>query len=158
MHDLYNDSIYPASELNSKLAVASTGLIPADEILSYVSIAPLLINIASACFCLGCSALFHLYYVKSPAFNDFLSRLDYGGISVLIFGSCMPVLSYGFACKGEQVTLYVLLGIFLSINLACFVTSLIKEFDKPKFRPLRGGMFIFAGLSTVAIFATLFFN
>lgn len=37
----------------------------------------------------------------------------------------------------------------------CFVTTLIKQFDRPKYRPVRGGMFIFAGLSSIAIFVAL---
>ena len=50
---------------------------------------------------MGCSALYHLMYVKSESVGTWLSRLDYGGISILIFGSAFPVLYYSMAC--EQV-------------------------------------------------------
>lgn len=73
----------------------------ADEILSYVSIVPLLGMILSACFCLGCSSAFHLLNVKSRRFHNVLSRLDYGGISILIFGSVMPVVYYSFGCQDK---------------------------------------------------------
>jgi hypothetical protein len=58
----------PASkeDLNAKLQLVSSGLQSADVILSFIPIWPLLVNIFSAMFCLGCSAAFHLYYVKSP--------------------------------------------------------------------------------------------
>lgn len=123
-------------------------------ILSYVTIAPLLVNLASAVFCLGCSATFHLYAVKSQKINNILSRLDYGGISILIFGSAVPPIIYGFACDGSFVARYTLLGCQLALCAACFIVTLIKKFDSPKYRPVRGFMFIGAGLATIAIFIT----
>ena len=71
----------------------------AEQILNEVPMWPLFINIFSACFCMGCSAIYHLFLVKSPEYDANLARLDYGGISVLIFGSCVPVLYYAMACK-----------------------------------------------------------
>ena len=47
---------------------------------------------------MGCSALYHLCYVKDEKYQANLSRLDYGGISVLIFGSAFPILYYSMAC------------------------------------------------------------
>jgi len=35
------------------------------------------------------------------------------------------------------------------LNLSCFATSLVPKFDTPKWRPVRGGMFIAAGVSSV---------
>lgn len=37
----------------------------------------------------------------------------------------------------------------------CFVTTLIKKFDSPKFRPVRGSMFILAGCAVIATFIAL---
>ena len=71
----------------------------ADQILNYVPLWPLGINVFSACFCMGCSAVYHLFSVKNAKFQANLSRLDYGGISILIFGSCVPVLYYAMACE-----------------------------------------------------------
>jgi predicted membrane channel-forming protein YqfA (hemolysin III family) len=34
----------------------------------------------------------------------------------------------------------------------------MKKFDSPKFRPVRGGMFIFAGLAAVGVFCTILIN
>jgi len=47
---------------------------------------------------MGCSALYHLMYPKSAGYQSNLSRLDYGGISILIFGSAFAVLYYAMAC------------------------------------------------------------
>ena len=106
-------------------------------------------------FCLGCSAAFHLYYVKSPKFSDFMSRLDYGGISVLIFGSAMPIMVYSFACEGEFIQRWVWVGLHATMSILCFVTTLIKQFDKPKFRPIRALMFVLAGLSIIVTFIVI---
>jgi len=70
----------------------------AEQILNEVPMWPLFINIFSACFCMGCSATYHLLYVKNEKFQTNLSRLDYGGISILIFGSAFPILYYAMAC------------------------------------------------------------
>ena len=87
--------------LNSVEETTAPDFLDANEILNYVPIWPLIMNMLSACFCMGCSAIYHLMCVKNPYFQQTLSRLDYGGISVLIFGSAFPILYYGFAC--EQV-------------------------------------------------------
>jgi predicted membrane channel-forming protein YqfA (hemolysin III family) len=89
--------------LNNQLKIVAPNFKDADSILSYITIIPLMINLASAAFCLGCSAAFHLFYVKSPIFLNVLARLDYGGISVLIFGSALPIMYYSFACDPELI-------------------------------------------------------
>jgi predicted membrane channel-forming protein YqfA (hemolysin III family) len=40
----------------------------------------------------------------------------------------------------------------------CFVTTLIKSFDQPKYRPVRGIMFCAAGLSSIGIFINIAVN
>ena len=79
----------------------NTGEGPIDDIyefLNYVSRWPLFAHMASAAICLGCSAFYHLCFVKSIAVSNFLARLDYAGISILIGGSTMPPITYLFAC------------------------------------------------------------
>lgn len=146
---LLSDPPAEVSGLNDKLAEVTTGFQSADIILSYIPIWPLLTNIFSAFFCLGCSAVFHLYYVKSKNWSDFMSRLDYGGISVLIFGSAMPIMVYSFACEGEFIQRWVWVGLDALLCILCFVTTLIKKFDSPKFRPIRASMFLLAGLAII---------
>ena len=42
-----------------------------------------------------------------------------------------------------------------ALAMGCFVSSLVKKFDQPKFRPVRGSMFIGAGLSVIAVFIAI---
>lgn len=83
-------------KLRLKLAPS---MLDARQILNEVPIWPLTINIFSACFCMGCSALYHLMYAKNQAYQSTLARLDYGGISILVFGTSFPILYYSLACS-----------------------------------------------------------
>jgi predicted membrane channel-forming protein YqfA (hemolysin III family) len=40
-------------------------------------------------------------------------------------------------------------------TLGCFVASLVPKFDSPKFRPIRGVMFLITGMSTMFIFVSI---
>ena len=84
------------SDMTSYLNKAQSDIAPnfldADSILNEVPLWPLGINVFSACFCMGCSAVYHACYVKNVQCQGRLSRLDYGGISILIFGSAFPVV------------------------------------------------------------------
>lgn len=75
---------------------------PIDDIesyLNYVSKWPLFVHMISASICLGFSALFHLFFVYSEHAGSFLAKLDYAGITILIFGSTVPAIEYVFACN-----------------------------------------------------------
>ena len=84
--------------LNEIEAIVAPDFLEADQILNEVPIWPLAINVFSACFCMGCSALYHLMFVKNRKVSEALARLDYGGISILIFGTSFPILYYAMAC------------------------------------------------------------
>ena len=51
-----------------------------------------------AAICLGMSATYHLISNHSPAVNKFGNQLDYAGIVLLISGSFVPSIYYGFWC------------------------------------------------------------
>lgn len=59
---------------------------------------PLFVMLFGAVFCLGCSALFHLFIAHSEKVSNLLNRLDYAGISILIVCSCYPLNFYLFNC------------------------------------------------------------
>lgn len=84
-----------AKELNKLIP----SLAEAGEILSMTPIWPLAVHAFAAVFCMGCSATYHLMYVRNIATAKILIRLDYGGITVLIFGTCVPVIIYCFTCS-----------------------------------------------------------
>lgn len=43
----------------------------------------------------------------------------------------------------------------MTLDASCFIVTLMKKFDQAKFRPVRGIMYMTAGLSTAGIFITL---
>ena len=59
---------------------------------------PLFIMLSSAILCLLFSFLYHLLGIMNKTTNKILSRFDYGGISLLIAGSCYPPYYYFFNC------------------------------------------------------------
>lgn len=54
--------------LSSEQEEIAPDFLDADQILNYVPLWPLGINVFSACFCMGCSAIYHLMGVKNPAY------------------------------------------------------------------------------------------
>lgn len=124
----------------------------AEEILNEISLWPLFVNIFSACFCMGCSAIYHLMYVKGVKYQENLSRLDYGGISILIFGSAFPILYYAMACVQISLVKLIYMWSLAIVCLICFAVTLIPEFDKPNYRKARGLMYILLGLGSGIMF------
>jgi adiponectin receptor len=120
-------------------------------ILNYISIVPLSANLFCACFCLGCSATYHLLNVKSQKVAAILARLDYGGISILIFGTIYSVIYYGMACDEVANSKIVWTTIMSLGSGACFIVTLMPDCDKAKCRPAKGVMFIAMGLSTAFV-------
>jgi channel protein (hemolysin III family) len=118
----------------------------------FVSRVPLFIFIASAIACLGLSTTYHLFKDHSKDLNEFLVRFDYAGISLMIAGCNISPLYYSFYCEPlyHWRRLYIW-GITISSSLV-FATSLWPKFDKPKFRPLRGTLFVILGLLGVVPF------
>lgn len=99
---------------------------------------------ASAMICLLCSTTFHVFSNHSESMFYLFSRLDYTGISVLIMGSCVPAIYYGFYCK--YVSLIVHLTLIVILGCGCVIVSLKKTFSLPKYRAVRFGMFVLFGL------------
>ncbi|KAJ3453757.1 hypothetical protein MRS44_013902 [Fusarium solani] len=73
------------------------------------------------------------------------NKLDYTGIVVLIVGSFVPALYYGFFCKPTLLTAYLCLICLLGTG--CAVVSWAEQFRTSKWRPYRAMMFIGLGLS-----------
>ena len=105
---------------------------------------PLFIMIISAILCLTFSSTFHALGGISPKFYTILSRFDYGGISLLITGSCFPPYYFFFYYSNTMKYLYLS---FISIfGISTFCYSLTNDFNSPKRRTLRGILFIIFGL------------
>ena len=80
--------------------------------------------------------------------HDFIClRLDYCGIAMLIMGSFVPWLYYGFYCHYQPKIIY--LTVVTVLGFFSIVTSLWDKFSTPQLRPVRAGVFMAFGLSGV---------
>jgi len=107
-------------------------------------IGPLFVHMTGAILCLLCSTTYHLFCAYGRKVQALLSRLDYGGISLLIAGSAFPPVAYGFACNPIPRISYLI--IISSTCAAAFAMTLMPGADAPKYRKMRGFLFIFVGL------------
>lgn len=105
---------------------------------------PIMLFLLSAMTCLGFSAAFHQFWPVSPAAASLLARLDYTGISVLIAGSSVAVVWYGFACMPAAKWAYI--GAAIATCSAAGTMSLLQRFQTPKWRLTRVAVFIGTGL------------
>uniref|UniRef100_A0A7S3MY52 Uncharacterized protein n=1 Tax=Strombidium inclinatum TaxID=197538 RepID=A0A7S3MY52_9SPIT len=107
----------------------------------------MVVHLLSACFCLGSSAMFHTFMIHSKTANTLLSRLDYGGISILIMGSSYPGIFYGFACHQVYTTRNWFLALITTTSTCCFLSTMHPAMNTGPLRSVRGFMFIILGLS-----------
>lgn len=99
---------------------------------------------AGAIFCLLSSSIFHLFSALSARAQTILSRLDYGAIALLILGSTFPPIVYGFACHTNLMITYLIITTFFC-SLA-FIVNIMPSADQPKYRWLRGLLFVIVGI------------
>lgn len=67
--------------------------------LVWADVVVLAIFFVSVLFCLGVSAVYHLISNHSPEVARLGNQLDYFGIVILIAGSFVPSIYYGFYCE-----------------------------------------------------------
>lgn len=84
-------------------------------------------------------------HITFISYNYF--RLDYCGIAMLIMGSFVPWLYYGFYCHYQPKIIY--LTVVIVLGFFSIVTSLWDKFSTPQLRPVRAGVFMAFGLSGV---------
>ena len=102
--------------------------------------------IMSTILCLSFSTCFHAFGNISLKYHIILNRFDYGGISLLITGSCYPPYYFFFYFSDKFRRLYL---IFISVfGIGTFLYSLTKDFNLPKRRTLRGILFLIFGISS----------
>ncbi|RZF44235.1 hypothetical protein LSTR_LSTR003875 [Laodelphax striatellus] len=102
---------------------------------------------AGAIVCLGLSFAFHTVHCHSENVGKIFSKLDYCGIALLITGSFVPWLYYGFYCHFQSKVIY--LSAVITLGISAMVVSLWDRFAEPSLRPLRAGVFAVFGLSGV---------
>jgi len=86
--------------------------------------------------------------------NQYLLRLDYAGISILIFGSVFPPFYYGFYC--DPLLQYFYVGINGITCSSVYIISIFDFIHTEKWRRVKGIMYaalgIFAGLSSIHLY------
>ncbi|KAF6239124.1 hypothetical protein HO173_002996 [Letharia columbiana] len=102
---------------------------------------------SGAVTCLGISATYHTVSNHSPKINQWGNQIDYLGIVILISGSFVPSVYYGFYCEPMLQRFYW--GMISTIGIACAVVSLNPKFRSPLWRSFRAGMFLGFGLSAI---------
>lgn len=132
------------------------GIIIVDNVMTFVSSWPLLVHLFSGFFCLGSSSAFHLMWITNERINNLLSRLDYGGICVLIMGSSYPMIFYSFSCSPIYGARNFFLALITLSSTATFIMTMSPEMNKKEYVKCRSFTFIFLGLS--ASFPFLYLN
>ena len=88
--------------------------------------------------CLLCSTLFHTMSCHSEWVSNVFSRLDYAGIALLIVGSSITWLYYGFYCQFYHKLTYVIAIAFLGI--LTIILTMMDRFNKPVSRLSSGSI------------------
>ena len=118
---------------------------------------PIFVIIFSAIACLSFSTSFHLFGLMNAKYFNVLNRFDYGGISLLISGSCYPPYYYFFYYSIKYRNIYLIF--ITTFGVGTFLYSLTDDFNKPQRRTLRGILFLIFGLSAgVPILHMAFFG
>ncbi|EPB65166.1 hypothetical protein ANCCEY_15771, partial [Ancylostoma ceylanicum] len=93
------------------------------------------------------SFLFHTVACHSDSVGKLFSKLDYTGITLLIVGSFIPWLYYGFYCRPQPMIIYITM--ISVLGLLAMIVSLWDKFAQPKYRAIRAGVFVAMGLSAI---------
>ena len=104
---------------------------------------PLAVFLCGVSACLGMSATYHLYEPLSRATARLLQRLDYAGISILIFTSNVAPIFYVYYCEMDSALCYI--AISLIINCACIVLGLSDKFASEQWRKARAAAYVLSG-------------
>ncbi|KAI9501866.1 hemolysin-III related-domain-containing protein [Coemansia spiralis] len=103
--------------------------------------------ILSACICFTLSTLFHTFSCHSHPHHVAWLKCDFVGILVLILGSLLPSLYYGYFESRFLIGLYM--SMVMTLFIAGVVASISPHLQKPHLRWLRPVVFAgiaFAGL------------
>ncbi|PMD61317.1 Hly-III related protein [Hyaloscypha bicolor E] len=97
--------------------------------------------------CFFLSASFHIVANLSECVAARGNQLDYVGVVVLMWGSTIPSIYYGFYCDPNLQVLYWLVVTILAA--ACVAATLDPQFRHPRLRPYRAAMYSGLGLSAI---------
>jgi adiponectin receptor len=101
----------------------------------------------SVAVCFLLSASFHIVSNHSAAVAALSNHLDYLGIVILMWGSIIPSVYYGFYHEPKLQKLYWLMATILAST--CAVATLHHRFHHPNFRLYRAAIYSSLGLSAI---------
>ena len=110
---LHNESVNIWSHLTGAIVFLFTGLALRSAVAPRYASATSADALVFSCFfdgavlCLGMSATYHTVSNHSPEVSRWGNKLDYTGITLMIVGSYIPALYYGFFCRPVLMTVYV---------------------------------------------------
>lgn len=150
---LHNESVNIYTHLiGAVVAVVGSGVLynvlrPRYETAAFEDVVVFSCFFGGATACLGMSATFHTLANHSQTVSRAYNRLDYLGIVLLIWGSFIPSLYYGFQEKPELVQTYWIM--ITTIAVATGIVSCSPFFAGHQWRTFRAIMFVAMGLSAV---------
>ncbi|KAL2062737.1 hypothetical protein VTL71DRAFT_5809 [Oculimacula yallundae] len=98
-----------------------------------------------AILCLGISASYHTLSNHSMKVNNLCNKLDLLGIVLLIWGSMVSIIYYGWYCERTiKIAYCTMITVF---GAASAYLTLSPEVRAPKWRAFRALMFVLLGLS-----------
>lgn len=133
-------------------------LIYIDEVMTFIPSWPLVVHLLSGCFCLGCSALYHTFFITNKRMFNLFSRLDFGGICMLIMGSSYPPIFYPFSCSPVNDGRNFFLILITTSCTCTFLGMLTDRMNANDFTLVRALVFIFLGLSAGVPWIYIHFN
>ena len=98
--------------------------------------------------CLFMSAMFHTMYECCESSGSCWSKLDYLGITLLIYGSMWPLMHFMFYCKPEFQFIY--LGVITVLCIPTCLVTLMERYAGEEYKGLRAGLFSALGLIAAA--------
>ncbi|KAH7378547.1 mPR-like GPCR protein [Cadophora sp. MPI-SDFR-AT-0126] len=98
--------------------------------------------------CFFLSAGFHTFNSYSERIHKQGNQLDYLGIVILMWGSSIPFIFYGFYCDQKLQTLYW--SIVSVLAIFCIAATFTPHFEHPHLRPWRAAIYGCLGFSSVS--------
>ncbi|GAA5866170.1 hypothetical protein JCM3774_004106 [Rhodotorula dairenensis] len=120
---------------------------PAQPSVTWVDTVGFAAFLVSASICLGFSASYHTLIAHSETVAIRWNRLDYVGIVILISGTFVPLVHYGFYCDPSLRNSYI--ALIYTFALATTATVVAPHARTPEYRRFRTWIFIALGLSAV---------
>lgn len=113
---------------------------------------PIIVHLVTAIFCLSCSCIYHLFNAYDQKVNELLNKLDFGGIAILIVGSCYPPNYYVFYCHFSKIFSFLEYALFymtfMSVfGVIVFICSMQNWFLQKEYHKFKIGLFLIFGIS-----------